>query len=56
MATIYMNNDTGEMFETKEEAIEDAREQYDFGEPTNFVTYMGFPNEALPYIEIEVHD
>ena len=50
---VYYNRETGEVFETREAAIADAAEQYDFGDETNVVTYMGFPNEELPYIEIE---
>lgn len=50
---VYYNRDTGEVFETRAAALADAAEQYDFGDETNAVTYMGFPNEELPYIEIE---
>lgn len=50
---MFYNRDTGECFETRAEAMQDAAEQYDFGDETNIVTYMGFPNDALPYIEIE---
>lgn len=53
MATIWYNRDTGEVFDTMAEAMQDAAEQYDFGDETNCVTYMGFPNDALPYIEVE---
>lgn len=50
---VYYNRETGEVFETRAAAIKDAREQYDFGYETNIVTYLGFPNDELPYIEIE---
>ena len=50
---VFYNRETGEIFETRDAAIEDAREQYDFGDPTNMLTYLGFPNDELPYIEIE---
>jgi len=50
---MFYNRDTGEVFESRAAAVQDAAEQYDFGDETNFVTYMGFPNEELPYIEIE---
>ena len=50
---IYYNRDTGEVFESKRAAMLDAREQYDFGDSTNFVTYLGFPNDVLPYIELD---
>lgn len=50
---VYYNRETGEVFETKAAALADAGEQYDFGDPTNMFTYLGFPNEELPYIEIE---
>ena len=50
---MFYNRDTGEVFQTRAEAMQDAAEQYDFGDETNFVTYMGFPNEELPYIEVE---
>lgn len=50
---VYYNRETGEVFETRGDALEDAREQYDFGDPTNMLTYLGFPNDELPYIEIE---
>lgn len=49
---VYYNRETGEVFDTRSAAIADAGEQYDFGDETNFVTYMGFPNDELPYIEI----
>lgn len=50
---VYYNRETGEIFETKAAALADAGEQYDFGDPTNMFTYLGFPNEELPYIEVE---
>lgn len=50
---VYYNRETGEVFETKAAALADAGEQYDFGDPTNMFTYLGFPNEELPYIEVE---
>lgn len=53
MATVYYNRETGEVFDTCEAAMADAAELYDFGDETNAVTYMGFPNVELPYIEIE---
>ena len=53
MANVYYNRDTGEVFKTREAALLDASEQYDFGDPTNMFTYLGFPNDELPYIEIE---
>ena len=52
MNVIY-NRETGEVFTSREAALLDAAEQYDFGDPTNAMTYMGFPNEELPYIEID---
>lgn len=45
---MFYNRDTGEVFETKREAVRDAVEQYDYGDPTNPVTW-----DDLPYIEIE---
>lgn len=50
---VYYNMETGEVFETRAAALADAGEQYDFGDPTNMMTYLGFPNDELPYIEIE---
>lgn len=50
---VYYNRETGEVFETRTAALEDAAEQYDFGDETNMFTYLGFPNDELPYIEIE---
>ena len=50
---VYYNRETGEVFETRAAALADAGEQYDFGDPTNMFTYLGFPNDELPYIEIE---
>ena len=50
---VYYNRETGEVFPTREAAMEDAAEQYDFGDETNIITYLGFPNDDLPYIEIE---
>lgn len=50
---VYYNRETGEIFETRVAALADAGEQYDFGDPTNMFTYLGFPNEELPYIEVE---
>ena len=50
---VYYNRETGEVFDTRESALADAAEQYDFGDPTNMFTYLGFPNDELPYIEIE---
>lgn len=50
---VYYNRETGEVFETRAAALEDAAEQYDFGDETNMFTYLGFPNDELPYIEIE---
>lgn len=46
-ATVWQNTDTGEVFDSKQAAIEDAAEQYDYGDPTNPVRF-----EDLPYIEI----
>lgn len=50
---VCYNRETGEVFDTRADALRDAAEQYDFGEPTNMFTYLGFPNDELPYIEIE---
>lgn len=50
---VYYNRETGEVFDTRSAAIADAGEQYDFGDPTNIITYLGFPNDELPYIEVE---
>lgn len=50
---VYYNRETGEVFSSREAAMLDAAEQYDFGDETNMVTYMGFPNEELPYIAIK---
>lgn len=50
---VYYNRETGEVFSTRESALADAAEQYDFGDPTNMFTYLGFPNDELPYIEVE---
>lgn len=50
---VYYNRETGELFDTREDALLDAAEQYDFGDPTNMLTYLGFPNDELPYIAIE---
>ena len=50
---VYYNRETGEIFETRAAALADAGEQYDFGDPTNMFTYLGFPNDELPYIEVE---
>lgn len=50
---VWYNRETGEVFDSIEDAMEDAAEQYDYGDETNFITYMGFPNDELPYIEIE---
>jgi hypothetical protein len=50
---VFYNRETGEVFDTREAAIADANEQYDFGDETNYITYLGFPNNVLPYIEIE---
>jgi len=52
-ATVWYNRETGEIFDTREDAMQDAAEQYDFGDETNFITYLGFPNDELPYIEVE---
>ena len=49
---VYYNTETGEVFESRAAAIADAGENYDFGDETNAVTYMGFPNECLPYVEL----
>lgn len=50
---VYYNRDTGEVFETRAAALADAEEQYDFGDPTNMFTYLGFPNDELPYVEVD---
>ena len=50
---VYYNRETGEVFGTKAEALADAADEYDFGDPTNIITYLGFPNDELPYIEVE---
>lgn len=50
---VYYNRETGEIFETREAAIEDAHDLYDFGDETSYITYLGFPNDELPYIEVE---
>jgi len=50
---VFYNRETGEIFETREAAVDDAHDLYDFGDETNAVTYLGFPNDELPYIEIE---
>lgn len=44
--TYWQNTDTGEVFDTKADAIRDARENYDYGDPTNPI---GF--DELPYVE-----
>ena len=53
MKTVFYNRETGEVFETRAAALADAAEQYDFCDETNMFTYLGFPNEELPYIEVE---
>lgn len=53
MAAVWYNRETGEIFETRDAALQDAAEQYDFGDPTNALTYYGFPNDELPYIEVD---
>ena len=50
---VYYNRETGEVFESRKDALDDAAAQYDFGDPTNMLSYLGFPNDELPYIEIE---
>ena len=50
---VFYNRETGEIFETRAAALADAAEQYDLGDETNMFTYLGFPNDELPYIEIE---
>ena len=45
---MFYNRDTGEVFQTRAEAMQDAAEQYDFGDPTNAATWFD-----LPYVEIE---
>lgn len=52
-ASVWYNHETGEIFDTREEAMADAAELFDFGDPTNYLTYLGFPNDELPYIEVE---
>lgn len=44
---VWYNRETGEVFGTREEAVQDAAELYDFGDWTNPV---GF--DELPYIEL----
>lgn len=51
--TVWYDKETGEIFETKEDAMRDAAEQFDFGDETNYLTYLGFPNDELPYIEVD---
>ena len=46
-ATVWQNTDTGEVFDSKQAAIEDAAELYDYGDPTNAATW-----DDMPYIEI----
>ena len=46
-ATVWQNTDTGEVFDTKQAAIEAAAENYDYGDPTNAARF-----DDLPYIEI----
>lgn len=50
---VFYNRETGEVFDRIEEAIADARDCYDFGDPTNPITYLGFPNDELPYIVVD---
>lgn len=45
---VWYNRETGEVFDSIEDAMEDAAEQYDYGDWTNPVTF-----DELPYIEIE---
>lgn len=46
-ASIWQNTETGEVFDSKQAAIEDAAELYDYGDPTNAATW-----DDMPYIEI----
>lgn len=48
MSKVYYNTDTGEVFDALEDAVQDAREQYDYGDPTNAATWAD-----MPYIELE---
>lgn len=48
MASIWENTDTGEIFNSFEDAVRDAREQYDYGDPTNAVTWAD-----MPYVEYD---
>lgn len=45
---VWYNRETGEVFDTIGDAMEDAAELYDFGDPTNAATW-----DDMPYIEIE---
>lgn len=48
MASIWENTDTGELFNTFEDALQDARENYDYGDPTNAATWAD-----MPYVEYD---
>ena len=48
MSNVYYNTDTGEVFDTKADAVQDAREQYDYSDPTNAAAW-----EDMPYVEID---
>ena len=45
---VFRNTETGEIFRTRDAALTDAYELYDFGDPTS-VYGVHFPNEGLPY-------
>lgn len=45
---MLINTETLEVFDTLDAAIEDAEELYDYGDPTNPVTWAD-----MPYVEVE---
>lgn len=42
---IYMNRETGEVFLTKDDMLEDFRLEYDGGDPTNPATWEDYYDE-----------
>ena len=45
MRTIYINKETGEVFRSYKAMLEDWREKYDGGDPTNPIPYTEYYNE-----------
>lgn len=53
---VYQNIETGEIFETREAAVEDAEELYDYGDPTNPIAFDELPYETYDDVALMFHD